>query len=100
MKGENVWIQLIVLAMRSSRSSSWGWVSLEHPAASRIWDIPQLRELSRGPCWPHASLQLGTTHSYVAGVGCTFICAASLFTFSSFVSPTEAYRNNNDEPVW
>ena len=52
---------------------SRGWVSLEHPAASITWGIPQARELSRGPGWARASLQLGLALCYLGGIDCTFV---------------------------
>ena len=73
VKGENVWLQAIVLAMRACRAARWGWVSLEHPAASLIWDIPQVREFARGQGWAHASVQLGHTLCYLGGIGCLFL---------------------------
>ena len=86
VKGENVWLQLIVMAMRAVRSADWGWISLEHPAASRVWDVPQIRDLARGRGWCHASLQLGPTYSYVGGIRSPFLCDIDNFVQNNSVS--------------
>ena len=88
VKSENGWVQMLVLALRACRAAWWGWVSLEHPAASILWDIPQVRELSRGRGWNHASLRLGPTLCYLGGINCTF--TGDIDGFEQFEGPWAA----------